>query len=243
MGSFNDDPEVVVRKKFGLFAFLTNDVKFESGTSYSIPGVLARDESLREFKGKRLVTKDEPPSSTHVVVIAKMLNKDGEIYQAVKDMTTGGKDLAWKVLQPSLKRIFGKDYGAVLKPSTKLQGATWIAAAIEEVPTGEKFTSQQGDNAGNEIAKSAWKVVEWFEDEKTMRAAEKAHFARFTQNPSGASNNDLWNEAVEQARALHSALKKSCKPESLDATFLTVAAADGALNKYDAAKLLEAVKA
>lgn len=238
MSGFNDDPEVAVRKKFGMFAFVVNDVVFEKGASYSIPGVLARDESLREFKGKRICVKDEKPSSAHVIVVAKMTNKDGALYQAVKDMTTSGKDLAWKILQPSLKRTFGKDYGNVLKPAPTLQKATWTPAAIEEIPTGEKFTSQQGDNAGTEIAKSAWKFVEWFENEKLMQAAEKEYFSRYsTSTAPTASNDELWQEAIQTAKTLYATLKKN------DKQFLTLAAGDDVLGKYDAQKLLEAVKA
>lgn len=224
---FGSEPEVQVKKKFGLLAFVVNNVKLASGASYSVAGILDRNQNLREFKGKQLVSSNA--TCAHVITVMRATNKDHKEYLMWRDCVTLGSDKAWLVLHKSLKAVFGAEYTKVIQPATTLKAANWLPCAIEEVATGEKFEGTTG-----EVEKTGWKVSDWFESEAAMREAESKYFARFgNSNGHGAG---IPADVIAQAKQVY-------KLVNSDETFTQIVANDAKYSTYPIAELLAVAKA
>ena len=240
--------------RFGLFAFLVNKVMLIAGGSYTLAGVTGRDGELRMFKGKALATPQDLKTAQadkkakqpvdHIVLLMRAKNRDNEEYLKVYEMAGLNKDPKWKVLGKSLVTVFGENYPEIVKPVTAFKSATWFPAKLEEVPTGGKWTGQDG----TEQAETAPKFIEQFADEKAMRAAEETYFAQFGSSngngetiviPPGTPMPDVYNKALQ--------LWQLCKGD--EAKFAKLITADVAANpttsiyaKQDVLTLLLAIK-
>lgn len=163
------------KTKFGRLKLFANPVMLESGASYQIKGIHDREGNTRDWKGKRL---DKASKRFHIVMHVRADDKDGNEYEMAKDYLNSDKPYK-SIVHPALVKVFGekqfpvKDYAFV---------------QLEEVPTGETYVAQSGNKAGETIEKTAWKVVNKFESEAKMKAAEKEYFSRFTTaNGNGAT--------------------------------------------------------
>ena len=110
----------------------------------------------------------------------KTNDKDGNEYEMVKDHLNSDK--AYKsIVHPALLKVFGESKG--------FPTSTYALVKFEEIETGRTFVSTQGDNAGEKIAVTTWRVMEKFKTEEAMKAAETAHFAKFKQSGNGTTES------------------------------------------------------
>lgn len=217
----------VKKKLFGLLTTYVNFVKLESGASYTIPGVTqqdfeTKDESAKEFKGKRKLASGNADTAIHVVLVLTRESKEGNAYQTTKDYLA--KDKVWvKQIQPSFVKVVGAAVFAGMKANTGLG----IFVALDEFETGETFAGRDG----NTVSKSAWRASAVYASEAEMKKAADAYFAGITNDSAHASSSNGQSPSdpftqVKDMADFHTALADAAKgkaPKAQDAALLAVA--------------------
>jgi len=165
------------KTKFGKLKLFATPVVLETGASYTLKGIHDRDGNIREWRGKKM---DKSSKRYHLVMHVKTNDKDGNEYEMAKDHLNSDKPYK-SIVHPALLKVFGE--------SKNFPAAAYALVRFEEVETGETFVSKQGENAGQQIAKTTWRIIERFKTEEAMKAAETEYFSKFKQTSNGTTES------------------------------------------------------
>src|SRR3990167_2640172 len=161
------------KTRFVKLKIFSNPVTLETGTSYTLKEIHDKEGNPKVWNGKQLTKGSK---RTHIILHALAEDKKGNPYEMERNWLNN--DVPYKdVVYPSLIKVFGT--------SAQFPTKVYVPVKIEELPTSEKFTGRDG----NEVVKTAWRVIEKYASEAALKAAEKAHFAQFTIRTNGATED------------------------------------------------------